>query len=145
MKVILDTNIWISILLSPASLTTNKMIEEAFLAKRFITVVPEDLINEIREATRKSSWLAARISPGAVEALIDVFHECAIVTTGFTDASDTILRDVRDDYLIRASRANHVDILVSGDDDVLAHAGNEPFAILSPSAFVGALQALANE
>lgn len=145
MKVIIDTNVWISILLSPAPLTTNRLIEEAFIGRRFTTVVPEDLITEIRGATAARPWLAERISPVAVDALVAVFHEQAIVTIAFEDSSDHILRDARDDYLIRASRAHKVDILVSGDKDVLAHAGQEEFSILSPPAFAAALKELAGE
>lgn len=143
MRVILDTNVWISILLSPTPLTTNHVIEEAFLGRQFITIVPEELITEIRGATLTRKWLAERISPAAVETLVAMFYERAIVTPAFAGASDQILRDARDDYLIRAGRTHQIDILVSGDGDVLAHAGNEEFSILTPPAFVAALKELA--
>lgn len=142
MRVILDTNVWISILLSPAPLSTNRLIEQAFLERRFTSIVPKEMIAEIRGATSTRAWLASRISPDAVEALVAMFRERAEIVGGFEESRDPILRDVKDDYLILTARRHNVDIIVSGDKDVLAHTGQEAFSILTPPAFVAALAAL---
>lgn len=145
MRVLLDANVLFSMLLSTARDSPIIAITDAIARRRFTPIVCEVTLDEMANSIQKKKYLADRISSDDLGLLRHILEDTGQIVPAVTTSSDPILRDTKDDYLIVTARRHQVDMLVSGDDDVLAHAGNEPFAILSPPAFVAALKELAGE
>ncbi|MCA9832978.1 MAG: putative toxin-antitoxin system toxin component, PIN family [Thermomicrobiales bacterium] len=145
MKVLLDANVLISILLAKSGESPIVTIAHALSIGLFTPVVSEATVREMAHAVQQKPYLARRIEPEKMDDFINMLKLANGIVPSTNAAPELVLRDARDDYLILTARQHRVDMLVSGDEDVLAHAGNEPFAILSPPAFVAALKELAEE
>lgn len=145
MKVLLDANILMSMLLSKDSDSPIAVIANSIATRMFTPVASEVTFAEMSNSIRKKRYLANRIGPEDVLMLRGIIEDFGHIVPSPTSTPTSVLRDPKDDYLIWTARKNNIDILVSGDDDVLAHAGHEPFAILSPPAFVAALEVLTAE
>ena len=145
MKVLLDANILISMLLAKSTESPIVTIAHALSIGLFTPVVSEVTIEELANSIERKPYLSSRITPDMVDDLVGILKQANGTEPAISATTELLLRDAKDDYLIVTARAHKVDIIVSGDDDVLAHAGNEAFAILSPPAFVAALKELAGE
>ncbi len=145
MKVLLDTNILISMLLAKSPESPIVTIAHALAIGLFTPVVSEVTIEEMANSIERKPYLSRRITPNMVDDLVGILKQANGTVPATSTTTESLLRDAKDDYLIVTARAHKVDIIVSGDDDVLTHAGNEAFAILSPPAFVAALKELAGE
>lgn len=144
MKVLLDANVLISILLAKSTPSPIVTIAQALSIGLFTPVVSEATLEELTSAVEKKPYLSSRITSDMVDNLVNVLKQADGIVPAIRGTNESLLRDAKDDYLIVTARAHNIDIIVSGDDDVLAHAGNEPFTILSPPAFVAALSLLAD-
>jgi len=110
--VVLDTNIFISALLTPAGLA--RRVVKAGIAGTFEYALCPKLLGEIDDVTRR---------PHIASALIDTQDFVADVQSGTRiepDPSEPPLsRDPEDDYLVALALAIGADHLVTGDADLL--------------------------
>ena len=137
-RVIVDANVFVSYLLKPEDeiSTVNKVVKQV-ISDRFELIVPDWLVVELRDAPAKPKF-AGRVSTAAIE----VFLGKAMMEAGIHVATQKSTipvpgRDLKDRYLIEAAIYNDVDILVSGDKDllVLGELLEQP-RIMSPAQFV---------
>ena len=110
MRVVLDTNILVSSLLSRLGYPASIYI--AWFADRFTLVTCEEQIGELRVALRKLA-VAGRIKPYMAGRLINDMRE-------YGEIIDTLPRierspDPTDDFLLALSEAGKADYLVTGD------------------------------
>jgi len=139
MKIILDTNIWVSALFGKhlrdvAGLLGRQDIE-VFVGKQLLTEL-QDVV--CRDKIRKY------ISAESLDAMWDVIEDyCSWVET--EEAAQTEVRDRKDVYLLSMADAVQADFLVSGDKDLLVLGKHNGTSIITFSELRQILQALHNE
>ncbi len=121
MRVLLDTNLHISFLLTRGGPETSirRLIGSAINGK-YDLVVPHEVVGEIRERAANKRYLRQRIDQEAVERYVDLLWTIGEVLPPLTGVSPRVTRDRKDDFLLTAAVAGDVDILVSGDHDLQA-------------------------
>ncbi len=111
MKVILDTNIYIAALLSPAGPPARLI--QAWLNDQIIVVACPQLIEEIRQVACRPK-LAKRISSDTVDALVRNLY----ASSAFIDGQLPVIKvspDTKDDYLLALGQVSAADALITGD------------------------------
>ncbi len=143
MRVLLDANLYFSYLWSPekASGTIAKIIGAA-LASVFELVIPAELIEEMESALQDKPYFRDRITldqlRDLVEALGGISDERPYLPEPWLD----VVRDPKDNFLLAAAVHADVDVLVSGDKDLLVLASHlERPTILSPREFLESIEA----
>ena len=132
MRVVLDTNILISALISPYGLP--ETIYQAWRAARFELVTSDFQLDEIRRASRYPK-LRARLKPAQVGTLINSLRYQALVLKHLDLTIKTTDQD--DAFLAAMAMAAQADYLVTGDKRAgLLELGHiERTRILTPAAF----------
>ena len=113
-KVIFDTNIWISFLIGKKLL----LIKDLIISKQLVIVLSDQLLLEIRTVTQRPK-LRAYFPAEKVEELIEF-----LLTVGQRyDASPVyqLSRDPKDNFLLDLADKSQADYLVTGDKDLLTH------------------------
>ncbi len=88
------------------------------------------------ELTRVLGYPKFRLSaPDRLELLGDYLPYCETIEPG--DKCPVVCRDANDQPLLDLAQSGKADVLVTGDDDLLALAGQAAFIIESPEAFRG--------
>lgn len=128
MKVIFDTNVWISFLIGKRLSFLNE-----YLANGEIQIITtEQLIIEIKEVTRRKK-LKKYFSSKSVAELIDLLETIAdkvkIKPTHF------INKDPKDNFLLDLIDFSKADYLVTGDKDLLEHNPFKTAKIITPTDF----------
>lgn len=90
------------------------------------------LIKEVRDNLEKP-YFRAKLSELEAREAIDAFSAVAAMLPDPTDV-EAILRDNEDDYLVALARDSEAEAIVTGDNDLLEHAGLSPRAIDARSA-----------
>ncbi|MEO6723542.1 MAG: putative toxin-antitoxin system toxin component, PIN family [Ferruginibacter sp.] len=127
-KVIFDTNVWISFLIGKRLSFMKDFIADG----QFTIVITNQLVEEIREVTSRER-LKKYFPQESVTDLIDLLQSIAenvnIKPTHF------INRDPKDNFLLDLIDFSKADYLVTGDKDLLVHNPFKTAAILTPADF----------
>ena len=124
MKVVLDTNILISALISKTA--APHYIYQAWQSKRITVLTCAEQLIEVREVTRRVA-VALRIKPAEAGRLVNSLRDLAIVQTDlpFVQRSP----DPKDDFVLALAQAGGARYVVTGDKSGLLalsrHAGAE--------------------
>lgn len=113
MKVIIDTNLWISFLIGHQTQVVRRMLTDL----RFDVYVCERLIEEIRDVASRDK-IRKRVTPADVEDLLSIIHAFCQFVTIQTEVSLSALRDPKDLYLLALAETIDADYIVSGDADL---------------------------
>ncbi|WP_420385540.1 putative toxin-antitoxin system toxin component, PIN family [Roseivirga sp.] len=110
-RAILDTNLWISFLISK-----NTLIETLLSTKKLQLVFSNELLDEFIEVAKRPK-LKAYFTSNSVENLLRLFSEYAelIEVTSVIN----ICRDYKDNFLLALAIDSQADFLVTGDNDLL--------------------------
>jgi uncharacterized protein len=108
---------------------------DAGLVRQFEIVTSPALLDELR---RVLSYPKLQAVIGDTDELIKFFALAAIVVTPAETV--TISRDPDDDRLIEAALAADADVIVTGDQDLLTLGHVDQVRVLTPRAFLEALQ-----
>ncbi len=112
MKIVIDTNIWISYLIG--SLLQN--IDKKILLKEIKLVVSDEMLKELSEVSSrpkfKNIFTARRIKE-----LFSLLDSYAIVVS--PSQKINVCRDGKDNFLLEVALEGKADYLVTGDDDLL--------------------------
>ena len=140
MRLILDTNILLSALLSP--LGAPGQLLDAWERKKFDLVACDALIAELREVAGRP-FFRARLRASAVELLAaglrDFSFFCRDLPVG------PVAPDPKDSYLLALAEASQADFLVTGDKGLLALKHHESTRIMTPTAMIEALKSAEGE
>jgi uncharacterized protein len=140
MRLILDTNILVSALLSP--LGASAKLLDAWEQKRFTLVACDTLITELRDVAGRS-FFRARLRASAIELLAaglrDFSFFCRNLPSG--PGAPDFPPDSKDSYLLALAEASQADFLVTGDKPLLSIRHHESTRIISPAAMVEVLKA----
>lgn len=127
-RVILDTNLWISYLISKRL----KKIDELFEEDRIALIFSQELLEEFIAVASRPKF-SRYFSKENVEELLehfDYFGELIEVTS-----SVSVCRDEKDNFLLALAKDGKVDYLVTGDKDLLVLKSFERTKIMTYSDF----------
>jgi putative PIN family toxin of toxin-antitoxin system len=133
MRLILDTNIWISYLLTHDEATTIRQLVNACIAPIHTLIMPPETIQELQNSIVKYPYLGKRIPQRLVDALIQELNEVALHPDSLQVELTQYGRDPQDDYLIAYGLIYQADYLVTGDQDLLVLGTVEQLQIVSPA------------
>lgn len=114
MKVIIDTNLWISFLLGHQTQIVRRMLTDL----RFDVYVCERLLNEIYDVARRDK-IRKKVSPSDVKDLLAIIHAFCQFVEVDTTANPSSVRDPKDLYLLSLAETIGADYIVSGDADLI--------------------------
>ena len=131
-KVIFDTNVWISFLIGKRlSFIKN------YISSGHITIITtEQLLQDIKEVTsreRLKKYFPEESVIELLELLETIAEKVEIIPTHF------INRDPKDNFLLDLIDFSKADYLVTGDKDLLVHSPFKSATILTPANFEMAL------
>ena len=126
-RVCLDTNVLV------AAFATRGLCADllALVLTDYHLVVPEAVAEELRRVLATK----LRASTEALQAVEAAIQRCEIAPRS-QEPSPVTVRDPDDEGILADALNAHVDIVVSGDNDLLSVAQDSPIRILSPRAFM---------
>ena len=140
MRLILDTNILLSALLSPLG-APGKLLD-AWERKTFTIVACEALVAELRDVAGRP-FFRERLRASATELLAaglrDFSFFCRNLPSG--RAAPNFLPDPKDSYLLALAEASQAEFLVTGDKELLALKHHKSTRIVTPAAMIEFLEA----
>jgi len=135
MRIILDTNILLSALLSPHGAPAKLL--EAWERKVFTIVTSAVLIAELRDVVSRP-YFRTRLRPSAVELLTaglrDLSFYCQDLPLG------PVAPDPKDSYLLAMAEVSEAEFLVTGDKGLLSLKHHKSTRIVTPAAMIGILK-----
>lgn len=135
MRVLFDTNIFVSYLLSNSQSSTISAIIEAGLVGKYKLLLPYDVFKELSRKIVEKPYLAAHILSSQSDELANILSLVAERIPPITSPIPTLSRDKKDDYLLAYALVGEADYIVSGDKDLLIIKNIENVTILSPAEF----------
>jgi uncharacterized protein len=115
LRVVVDTNVWVSALLNPRGLPAR--VASVSVLSRIILVNSQPLLDELHDVLSRPRILRKyALVPGDIAEFTDLIRRRAemVVTSG----AIRLCRDPRDDVVIETALAGHASLLVSRDDDL---------------------------
>ena len=118
LKVVLDTNIFVSSLLSKAGRPA--MVIDTWRASRYLLVTSRSIISEIKRVVEAPNIRKKYgISRNQIERLILLLEKDAIVVPGLSAVPGAIPKDPTDEMFLAAALDAKADLIVSGDRHLL--------------------------
>jgi len=136
-KVIFDTNVWISFLIGKRL----SKIKQYISGGQILIVTTEQLLSEIKIVTNREK-LKKYFPKENVKELIDLLE--TIVEKVEIKPTHFINRDPKDNFLLDLIDYSKADYLVTGDNDLLEHNPFKTAKILNPSEFEEEIEKLPN-
>lgn len=120
MRALLDTNVLVSVLLAfvRPSQTMGQLFEAAIL-RRYVLILPEEILAEIEGAWARKPFLRDSISAEQLGRCFALLQSIAEIIPRQTDPIPPVLGDPRDDFLLVAAALGGAGYLVTGDRDLL--------------------------
>ena len=112
MKVVIDTNIWISYLLGGLL----QRIDEKILSKEIKAVVSDETLKELSEVLSRPRFKNI-ITAERIKELFSLLDSYAIVVSPSQKVS--ACRDEKDNFLLEVALEGKADYLITGDEDLL--------------------------
>lgn len=128
-KVILDTNLWISFLITKNFTQIDKLIE----SKKIRLVFSGELIEEFLVVVNRPKF-KRYFSQDEIEKILDYFDQFGELVTVKSDVQ--ICRDEKDNFLLNLAIDSKADYLITGDVDLLVLEIIENTHILSFTDFI---------
>jgi putative PIN family toxin of toxin-antitoxin system len=135
MRVLIDTNILISHLLSTEPQNTiPTVVNHCITSPEVLLIAPELLLQELRSSCQGKEYLRKKITQEELTAFIDKLSAGSL-TPAQEITPPSYSRDPKDDYLVYIALVHHVDFLVTGDEDLLSLRTIRSLKIVSPVEF----------
>lgn len=137
MRVLMDTNVFVSYLLGSSRRPTGVVatIVEAAFGGAFDLLVSEDLLEAFVLTLTTKRYLAERIGADQTRRFIADIRAVGTTLPPITDPLPRVVRDPKNDYLLAHTLVGQADYLVTGDDDLLALGAVDRLRIISPAGF----------
>jgi len=127
-KVIFDTNVWISFLIGKRLAKITQYISDGSIT----IITTEQLLTEIKIVTNREK-LKKYFPEESVKELVELLETIAITVE--IKPTHFINRDTKDNFLLDLIDYSKADYLVTGDKDLLAHNPFKSAKILTPAEF----------
>ena len=134
-KVIFDTNVWISFLIGKRLAKIQRYISDGSIT----IITTEQLLTEINTVTNREK-LKKYFPKDSVKELIELLE--TISEKIEIKPTHLINRDPKDDFLLDLIDFSKADYLVTGDKDILEHNPFKTAKILTPAQFDNELEIL---
>ena len=129
MKLIIDTNVWISFLIGKRL----SSLVEIFKREDLGIYVSDQLLGEIAEVAHRKKFKGI-IKPDSLFLLFELIQQrCLFISV--QEDSDIAIRDSKDIFLLSMCREVKADYLITGDQDLLVLKSFEGTQILTFSEF----------
>lgn len=125
-RVVIDANVLASAAAGHPNSPSTRLFD-ALAVGRIEIVLCGRIFAEL-ERTLERPYFLARVSPPERDAIGSVLHAAAGMLPDPIEPP-RVLRDPADDYLVALAQAGAAEAIVTGDRDLLDHAGLEPPAI----------------
>src|SRR5260370_37494348 len=135
MRLILDTNILISALLSPLGAPAKLL--DAWERKRFSLVACDALIAELRDVAGRP-FFRARLRASVAELLAAGIRDFSLFCRDLP--AGPIAPDPKDSYLLALAAASQAEVLVTGDKELLSLKRHKSTRLITPAAMIDLLQ-----
>jgi putative PIN family toxin of toxin-antitoxin system len=136
-RVVLDTNVFVSAILSPEGPPAR--ILEIALTGRIRLVISQAILREIRQVLQypkiQKLLKKRRITAPELEAVVLKILKVAFLTTGQLSL-EGICGDPADDMVVSCAVEGEVDFIVSGDQDLTSLESYQWIKIVAPAAFL---------
>jgi uncharacterized protein len=130
-RVIIDTNLWISFLITKDFYR----LDEIIFTKRCILVFSSELLNEFLEVAQRRKFRRF-FSQADIEDLLETIDEFADFVTVETKVE--VCRDPKDNFLLSLAIDSKADYLLTGDKDLLVLESFDETKIVTFSGFLKA-------
>lgn len=140
MRILLDTNIFISYLLQSHKPGTIRDIVAAGVLGRFTLLLPEALLAELVAKVSHEPRLSKRITAEQLHEFVLLLSSVSEEIPAITTNIPAVTRDPKDDYLLAYALVGQAEYLVTGDDDLLSLGQVESITMMTPRAFWELLQ-----
>lgn len=128
-QIILDTNLWISFLISKDVSKLDSILFE----KKAVLVFSKELLDEFLEVTKRPKFRRF-FSKTDVENIVETIDEYAEFV--IVKSKVKICRDPKDNFLLSLAKDGKADFLLTGDNDLLDIVAFEKALILTISDFL---------
>jgi hypothetical protein len=135
MRLILDTNILLSALLSPLGAPAKLL--DAWERKTFTLVTSETLIAEFRDVASRP-FFRARLRASAIELLAAGLQDFSFYCGNLPTVP--VAPDPKDSYLLAMAQASQAEFLVTGDKELLSLKKYKSTRIITPAAMIELLK-----
>ncbi len=144
LKVVLDTNVFVSSLLVKAGLPAQ--ILDAWRERRYLLIVSPAIIAEIR-ATLSYPRIRRKyaITDEDVEQLVTLLERDALLVSGDADVAGAIPEDPADEMVLACAVDAQADVIVSGDRHLLNMDSYQSIPILTVRQFLERLETDSSE
>jgi len=136
MRIILDTNVLLSALLSPLGAPAKLL--DAWERKAFTLVASDVLIAEFSEVAARP-FFRARLRASAAELLAADLRDFSFYCRDLP--SGPIAPDPKDSYLLALAEASQAEFLVTGDKELLSVKRHKSTRIITSAALIEVLKA----
>src|ERR1700690_2049078 len=127
MRLVIDTNVLLSALMSPVSSPAQLLI--LWRTRKFDLVTGFEQLDEIARVTRYPK-VRARLSAALAGRLVNQLRDLAIVIKKIPKVQ--VPPDPDDDYLLALAQAGHAQFLITGDKPLLALKRHKSTHIVTP-------------
>jgi uncharacterized protein len=138
-RVLLDTNLFISYLLFPHGRNNPTLIVEAAVVGVFTLLLAGEGLAELTRRVSTKPYLIRRITPSDLAAALATLEAAGEIIPPIAAAVPATSRDRKDDYLLAYAVVGQADYLVTGDRDLLTLGEVEGVRIVSPATFMALL------
>jgi len=111
-RIIIDTNLWISYLITKDL----KKLDEIIFSRKSILIFSQELLDEFLEVARRPKFKRF-FSISDIEEILEIMEEYAEFVKIKTPIK--ICRDLKDNFLLSLSVDGNADFLLTGDKDLL--------------------------
>lgn len=136
MRVVLDTNILLSAMLSPRGAPAQ--IIDAWKRNLFTLALCPELLAELRDVAQRP-FFQARLRAGIVERLAASLRDLAVCYRDLPSVSGA--PDDKDNFLLALADVAQADVLVTGDKGLLSLKHHKSTRIVTPANLLEALKA----
>jgi uncharacterized protein len=131
MRLVIDTNVLLSALMSPVS--PSSQILALWRSRKFDLLTSDEQLDEIVRVTRYPK-IRARLAPALAGRLVNRMRDLAIVVEKLPKVTRS--PDPDDNYLLALAEAGDAQLLVTGDKPLLALKRHKSTRIVSPAALI---------
>lgn len=142
MRILLDANVYVSALLTANRPTgVIAMVIQSAILGSFVLVPPDDVVVELQRVTGAKPHLRRKLPPPVVAEFVETIRSVAEPAPALDETPPRVCRDPNDGFLVAQAKGLGIDVLVSGDPDLLALEGTGlPFRVLNPRDFLALLE-----
>jgi uncharacterized protein len=127
-RIIVDTNLWISYLISKGY----KRLDKLMFSDKIRLVFSRELIDEFIEVSQRPKFIKY-FHPDDITKLIDLFDVYGELVN--VKSNIKICRDIKDNFLLSLAKDSKADYLLTGDNDLLGLKKFGKTVIMSMSEF----------